>query len=292
MEQLKQCPICAHSNSILFLEVKDHSISKENFHIEECLNCGFKYTNPRPGENSIGKYYASTDYISHSNTKKGLVNFLYHQVRKFTLSRKLNLINALSPKGHMLDIGCGTGKFLEVCQAEDWKIDGMEPDESAREIAETTIGKPLYKDIFSISGKGKYQIITLWHVLEHIHQLNESISHIADLLDSNGTLIIAVPNSNSYDAKKYKDHWAAYDVPRHLYHFENKTMEALLKKHHLKIIKMQPMKFDAFYVSMLSEKYKTFKSINFLKSMFTGLVSNWKAGKDNYSSMIYIAKKE
>lgn len=290
--ELKSCPICSSTDLEKALTLKDHSISKETFHISRCKTCGFNFTNPIPSEEAIGKYYQSEDYISHSDTNKGIINKLYHFVRKQSLKSKLNLVNKnSSTKGTILDIGCGTGYFLQSCKEDGWKIQGMEPDNSARTLAEKNTGQKIHTNLFELKEENQFDIITLWHVLEHVHKLNESIQHIHKLLKPNGTLIVAVPNLNSYDSIIYKEFWAAYDVPRHLYHFAPKNMDKLLTKHSFTKIGIKPMIFDSFYVSMLSDKYK-FGKTNYIRAFLNGFISNIKAsGKNNHSSLIYIFKK-
>jgi 2-polyprenyl-3-methyl-5-hydroxy-6-metoxy-1,4-benzoquinol methylase len=241
----------------------------------------------------LGEYYKSEDYISHSNTSKGIISKLYKSVRNYTLNKKLKLISGFVSRGTILDYGCGIGMFLNVCQKAGWKSFGMEPDEGARKIA-TEMGLKTFSDKKTIQtqiGTETFDIITLWHVLEHVTDLEETLNFFKTKLNQNGALIIAVPNYTSYDAKHYKEFWAAYDVPRHLYHFEIETIQKLLSPFGFKLVQTKPMKFDSFYVSMLSEKYKT-GSIKYLSAFLTGLKSNLKAKRaKDYSSVIYIFKK-
>jgi 2-polyprenyl-3-methyl-5-hydroxy-6-metoxy-1,4-benzoquinol methylase len=290
--ELKNCPVCTGTELGHYLTVKDHSISGESFNISTCKSCGFRFTNPIPTEETIGKYYQSEDYISHSDTNKGIINKLYHLVRKQSLKSKLNLINKAVPnKGTILDIGCGTGYFLQSCKENGWKIEGMEPDPNARLLAEKNTGQSIYTDLFSVKEEKKYDVITLWHVLEHVHKLNKSIQHIHKLLKPNGVLVIAVPNHLSYDSVIYETFWAAYDVPRHLYHFTQMDMNKLLIKHNFTQTDLKPMVFDSFYVSMLSDKYKYGKT-NYFRAFLNGFQSNTKAASQkNYSSLIYVFKK-
>lgn len=292
-ERLEQCPICGKEEFKNFLVVTDNAVSKESFVIVECENCTFKFTNPRPDTDSIDKYYESEEYISHSNIKTGIINRAYHVVRSITTKQKVELINRHSPaKGTILDYGCGTGIFLSACKSDGWEIRGVEPNPKAREEASVQTGEIIAKELQEIGGE-KFEVITLWHVLEHIHTLNETLAELMNLLQEDGTLIIAVPNADSHDAQQYKADWAAYDVPRHLYHFTQATMKRLLKKHKMKLHEVLPMKFDAYYVSMLSEKQKEGKT-KMLSSMLNGYKSNSYAEKNgnDYSSLIFVAKKK
>lgn len=287
-EKIETCPVCNHKEFTNTLICNDYTVSNEKFALIKCNNCQFVLTSPRPTKEVIGKYYKSESYISHSNTKKGLVNRIYHLVRNISLANKFNLIKQKENKGTILDFGTGTGYFVNYCLTKGQPAEGLEPDAEAR-LQASAKGATIYSDLSEIKNK-KYRVITAWHVLEHIHDLDETISQLKKLLDKKGRLVFAVPNCNSYDAKYYKEFWAGYDVPRHLYHFTQTTMKAFCKKHNLKIKEIIPMKFDSFYVSMLSEKYKSGKN-NYLSAFFTGLKSNKEAAKNNqYSSLIYIIK--
>ena len=294
MEIISSCPVCASSETKPFISCTDYTVTQKTFQIVECLACAFLFTNPRPQQEGIGEYYQSEDYISHSNSNKGLFNKLYKTVRNVTIARKLRIINKHVSRGTLLDIGCGTGEFLLYCKQQGWKTIGIEPGESARKFAQEyhkldVRNEESIKDIPASS----YDVVTLWHVLEHVHELNERVSELNRVVKDNGIVIIAVPNHTSYDASHYKEFWAAYDLPRHLYHFSPKTITSLFQKHGLKKVETLPMKFDPYYVSMLSEKYKTGK-IKYLEAQMTGFKSNQKASTkkdDSYSSQIYIFKK-
>lgn len=286
------CPICSHGESRSFLEVKDHTVSNEIFHLVKCIQCGFLYTDRPPGQQEIGKYYQSSDYISHTDSKQGLFNQVYQFVRNISLQHKFNLLKSGTHQkiGNLLDYGCGTGAFLKFVQDQGWSAMGMEPDDGAREKASLLLGSPVsspsqLKELPSNS----FDAITLWHVLEHVHDLHETLEVFKRLLKQNGVLVIAVPNHSSWDATYYKQYWAAYDVPRHLYHFTPETIHRLLIDKGFSKVATKPMWFDAFYVSMLSEKYKSGR-IRLLSACMIGWISNCIAffQPGRCSSQIYI----
>lgn len=287
------CPNCGNINISFILRAKDYTVSGEEFEIWECKNCTQRFTQNIPEKEDIGKYYQSENYISHSDTTRGFVNNLYHKVRKHTLIQKRKLIEKSTGKnsGNILDVGAGTGAFLSTMKISNWNIAGTEPDKNAREKARELYGINLAQseEINSLPEQS-FDAITLWHVLEHVHDLHHYVEQLNKLLSPDGKLFIAVPNYTSYDATIYKEYWAAYDVPRHLYHFSPKAMKNLLKAHALNIEKLKPMWFDSIYVSMLSEQYKTGKS-HPIKAMINGSISNMKTLFDNSkcSSLIYVA---
>ncbi len=291
-ESLKKCPVCGDNSFANFLIVKDHAVSQESFAIVACKNCTLKFTNPRPASEHIARYYESSAYISHTSKGNSLLNIGYKTVRRFTLRSKLKIVNNYSQKGKLLDVGCGTGHFLEVCKKGGWTVTGIEPNANARALAKKNINDEVYADLFHLKKKDQYDAITLWHVLEHVENLEETIKHLRKILTPKGRIFIAVPNTNALDAKIYQAHWAAYDVPRHLYHFNITSMKHLFKAHKLKLKKIIPMKLDSFYISMLSEKYKH-GSNNYISAFKNAINSNIYAKKNNgeYSSLIYVIKK-
>jgi len=294
MEKLEFCPICNSIHSKPFLVCVDHTVSRETFNIVECESCGFKFTNPRPNESDLGKYYKSEEYVSHSNTNKGFINSVYQTVRKYTLLKKLQLVSKHFKTGKILDIGCGTGEFLNTCKNAKWETLGIEPDDDARNMAIKNYGLDIRKES-DLSGlaDSSFDVISMWHVLEHVPKLNERVEELKRLIKPTGIIIIAVPNCESLDAKSYKELWAAYDVPRHLYHFIPKDIETLFQKHGMKVFQTLPMVFDSFYVSMLSEKIKTGRT-NVIRSTWNGFRSNLSALRSGkkYSSQIYLIRKK
>lgn len=295
MIQYSHCPVCNDSSIHLLFPVRDLSVTGEWFPLWECVNCHVRFTQDVPSMNEIGKYYASEDYISHSDTRRGVVNRLYHFVRNITVKSKRNLVIKSSGRqsGEVLDIGCGTGSYLAAMRASGWKVTGIEPDSMARSNA----GKlhdivPLSAEALFSLPDGTFHAITLWHVLEHVHNLHGYLAKIESLLSPGGRIFIAVPNHISFDARHYRQFWAAYDVPRHLYHFSPDSMNTLLKGHGLEIEKVKPMWFDSFYVSLLSEKYrKGFAGP--LKAFLAGLISNIMTmfSRNRCSSLIYVIRR-
>lgn len=290
-----ECPICRSPEIQASLNAKDYTVSLENFEIWQCKNCTARFTQNIPGKNQIGKYYQSGNYVSHSETRKGLINKLYHFVRNYTLGQKLRMIQKVTnlSKGHLLDVGAGTGAFAASMQKSGWHITGLEPDKTARENARKNHDIALLEpdNLFSLPEES-YDVITLWHVLEHVHQLHEYLDTFYKILKPGGKLIIAVPNFTGDDSAHYQQYWAAYDVPRHLYHFSPQSMRQLMKKHLFSITNYKPMWFDSFYVCMLSEEYKTGRK-NLIKAFIRGLQSNIRAIQHNElcSSVIYIMEK-
>lgn len=289
------CPNCGDHNINYVLSAKDHTVSGEEFEIWECQHCTQRFTQRIPEEDKIGRYYQSQNYISHSDTSKGLINNLYHKVRKRTLVQKRKLIEKATGKkvGNILDVGAGTGAFLQTMQQAGWNSTGIEPDENARQKALELhqLNLKNAENLYLLS-PGSFDAITLWHVLEHVHDLHKYVEQIKNLLTGDGKLFIAVPNYTSGDEKIYQESWAAYDVPRHLYHFSPRAMKTLLTSHGLKIESMKPMWYDSVYVSMLSEQYKTGDS-HPVKAILNGMISNLNAVLNNSkcSSVIYIASR-
>jgi 2-polyprenyl-3-methyl-5-hydroxy-6-metoxy-1,4-benzoquinol methylase len=286
------CPGCGDENISRVLSAKDETVSGKKFEIWECKNCSLRFTQNIPEQENIGRYYQSENYISHSDTKKGFVNNLYHIIRKRTLVQKKNLIETGTGKssGSILDLGAGTGAFLNTMKIAGWDCAGIEPDKTARDKASELYGIHLKQseELFSFPAES-FDAITLWHVLEHVHQLHEYVQKFSEVLRPGGKLFIAVPNYTSKDAQIYGSYWAAYDVPRHLYHFSPKAMERLLNAHGLRLHKIRPMWYDSVYVSLLSEKYKTGKS-NPVTAFINGMISNLNTlfNKEKCSSLIYI----
>ncbi len=269
--------------------VKDHSISQEDFELRYDDRYEMWNTFPKPLLKDLDAYYKSAAYISHTDSKFSLIDKLYQQVKKWMLAYKFKLIEHYQSSGRMLDLGAGTGDFLGEAKNRNWKVSGIEPSLQARNLAESK-GIFLQTDLSEISGN--FDVITLWHVLEHVHDLKTYIKFLKTHLSENGILVIAVPNFKSKDAEKYGSFWAANDVPRHLYHFSQTAIVKLFQEVNLELVQTKPLLFDSFYVSILSEKYKGNK-FSLLRGMLAGLHSNLSAIRTKeYSSLIYVLKHQ
>jgi 2-polyprenyl-3-methyl-5-hydroxy-6-metoxy-1,4-benzoquinol methylase len=272
-----------------FLSCKDYTVSGEIYQV--MMNEEYEMLVTYPVPKNLAAYYKSERYISHTDSKKSLLDKVYQWVKNYTLKKKLNLINSFETQSNnILDIGAGTGDFLKVCKNNNWTIFGAEPNLEARNIAAK---KAVFlKENFLEFENQKFDIITLWHVLEHVENLQEYIFELKKMLSKEGRIIVAVPNYKSYDAKQYKEHWAAFDVPRHLWHFSQNSIHKLFSEVDMVIEETLPMKFDSYYVSLLSEKYK-FGKMKPFKAFYTGLLSNSKASATSeYSSLIYVLKND
>ena len=251
------CPLCLSNRIISTISSKDYSISKEPFEIWQCTQCNFLFTQNIPDEESIGSYYASDEYISHSDTKRGIVNRLYHIARNIMLGKKYRLIKKLSSGKNLLDIGCGTGYFLNYMKNKGFQTQGIEINEQARNFGKQHFGLNIIHPKKLLNGEinQKFKVVTLWHVLEHLYQPGLYLQRISEILDNDGVLILALPNPESYDAKFYQKFWAGYDVPRHIWHFTPQTIDKLTSANYT-ITKLKRLPFDSFYNSLLSEKYR------------------------------------
>ncbi|MDZ4756554.1 MAG: class I SAM-dependent methyltransferase [Bacteroidota bacterium] len=294
MEKLILCPVCKEDLLKRFLSCKDYVASGEDFSLDQCNNCGFVFTNPRPDFNECGRYYESDKYVSHQDNDKSFVLYLYRWVRNRNLKWKLKVISKYQKiTGEILDYGCGLGNFLNFCKQQGWKSTGMDVSENARNVVKERYDINVFPNAeIKNQGNNKYDIITLWHVLEHVYDIDETVLEFHRILKDSGTLFIAVPNRKSYDALHYKEKWDAYDVPRHIYHFSPEDMGVLMNRLGFKIVEKRGMFYDAFYVSMRSEMHNG-RGMKILRGFYRGLISNIKAaGNHKYSSMLYVIKKK
>jgi 2-polyprenyl-3-methyl-5-hydroxy-6-metoxy-1,4-benzoquinol methylase len=286
------CPVCGSASIEPVFSAKDYTVSGEKFSIWQCRECTLRFTQDVPSVHAIGRYYKSEDYISHTNTSRGAVNKLYKAVRKRTLKQKRQLVCKVTSKkqGSLLDVGSGTGSFVKEMKDHGWQVTGLEPDADARKVAKEHFNCELEDShkLFALA-PDSFDAVTLWHVLEHVEDLTRYLEQLKLVLKSNGRLVIAVPNYTSLDASKYKGNWAAYDVPRHLYHFSPRSMRMLMERMGMQILEYKPMWFDSFYVSLLSSKYRHQRT-KWVSALWTGFRSNLKAfiDREKCSSVIYI----
>ncbi|SJZ92431.1 methyltransferase domain-containing protein [Sediminibacterium ginsengisoli] len=290
------CPCCNSADINPVLSAEDYTVSHELFEIWHCNHCSNRFTQDVPDAANIGPYYQSDAYVSHSDTKQGLINKLYHAVRNYTLQKKRSLVQQVTDRkqGSLLDVGAGTGAFAGIMKQAGWQVTGLEPDDTARNVAAEKNGIQLLApgELYQLA-PDQFDAISLWHVMEHVHDLHGYIRRFSAVLRQNGRLLIAVPNYTSQDAEVYGKYWAAYDVPRHLYHFSPAGMEQMMLAEGFVLTGVKPMWFDSFYVAMLSEQYRKGKS-NLFRAAWVGLMSNLKAvgNKKRCSSVIYIFSKK
>jgi 2-polyprenyl-3-methyl-5-hydroxy-6-metoxy-1,4-benzoquinol methylase len=290
-----RCPLCLSEMISVHFRCTDHFISKEVFDIARCSSCGFLFTQDYPDENEITRYYESVDYISHSDTSKGLLNKLYHLVRQFMLIRKKSIVTKATglKTGNLLDIGSGTGHFASVMKKSGWNVKGIEINEKARKSSSSAFGLDIYSpDEISGFEKQSLDCVTLWHVLEHLPNPEEYLLNIFNILKTGGVCIAALPNSSSFDAKFYRNFWAAFDVPRHLWHFDTSTFTLFSEKSPLRIERMSVLPFDVFYISLLSERYRG-SQFPFIRGLMSGTCFAFLSlfNSNRSSSVIYILRK-
>lgn len=288
-----KCPWCGSEKAQISLWLRDEFLTKEDFHICECLNCGLLYTMPRPDKDKIGDYYKSEEYYSHQENKKGFIPKVYEKVKKTNLKHKYKLASKGLNVGTLLDIGCGVGDFLHTAETHGWDCLGVEPSEDAKAIAQKRMkGKIISSEELETLSDGSFDLITMWHVLEHVDDLKWQIVQLQRLVKSSGRVVIALPNYKSYDGQYYKELWAAYDVPRHLNHFNRNTLAKIFKTSGLELIRMDMLKWDAYYISYLSEQYKH-HSLPLVRGVFRGWISNSKARRSGeWSSLVYVFEKK
>lgn len=289
METVTVCPACGGSTFTTLFSCTDHLVSQNPFQLVECSTCNLRITSPRPDRSSIGSYYQSEEYVSHSGTNKGLINRLYHVVRQHAIKQKFKLINSLSKGNTVLDIGAGTGDLLAHLKGQGMEVSGVEPDSNARKVAKERNDLDLQRLDFLEEPGHSFDVISMWHVLEHIDQPQDLLSKLHGMLKGGGALVVAVPNHKSKDASIYGSDWAAYDVPRHLFHFSKGDITRLATNAGFSVETIMPMYFDAYYVSMLSEKNS---GGNLIRAVFNGWRSNVNAQmrSGEFSSLIYVLR--
>lgn len=292
---MSQCLVCKGEYFEPVVLSKDFCVSQEDFKVVKCNSCGFAFTENAPDAASIGMYYEHADYISHTDTKEGLMFKVYHWVRSIMLRRKLGYIQKVARVKTLLDIGSGTGYFVNHVQQAGLGCVGFEPDEVARNQAKKNFNIDLSASLESvIENSNRFDAISMWHVLEHVHELDAYFEKFRILLEEKGVLAIAVPNYTSYDASFYKKYWAAYDLPKHLWHFSPSSLKLLAKNHGFKHIKSYAMPYDSYYISLLSEQHKKSGFFGKIRAMFIGELSYLNAliNSEKASSVVYIFEKK
>lgn len=290
---MNKCPLCANKQTEHYLSSKDYFLSGEPFDLFKCSQCGLIFTHPFPDEKNIHKYYKSVQYFSHPHKRVSLTGKMYDWVKNRNIRAKFEIIHQFKPKGKLLDIGCGSGDFIHYGKKIGWEVCGLEPDEEARKFAAAKTGENILHPEQTLSlESASFDVITLWHVLEHVYDLDKQLTEITRLAKGDALIVVALPNHRSHDAKTYGSFWAAWDLPRHLYHFDPNSIAYLFAKHGYSQVKTLPMKWDAYYVALLSEKYK-YKRQNYIRAIWRAFISNRKAAHTNhYSSLIYCFKKK
>ena len=288
-----KCPWCESEKAQINLWLKDEFLTKEDFHICECLNCGLLYTMPRPDKEKISAYYKSEAYYSHQENKKGFIPKVYERVKSINLKHKYRLATSGMQPGKLLDIGCGVGDFLHTAETHGWECIGVEPSEDAKAIAQKRMkGMIITSEELESFSDGAFDVITMWHVLEHVDDLKWQVAQLQRLVKPFGRVVIAVPNYKSYDGQYYKEHWAAYDVPRHLNHFNRITLSKIFKTSGLELVMMDKLKWDAYYISYLSEHYRH-HSLPLVRGLYRGFISNCKARRSGeWSSLVYVFERK
>jgi len=292
MEKIIECPVCGSNLLTDHFSTKDYFLTQENFSLSLCKECGFVLTNPRPSAEELPKYYNSENYLSHHAKGFSPTRWVYQFLRQINIHHKYSLVKSFIRQGSLLDVGCGTGELLNYFRKKGWEVQGVEPNPQARLFGKQSYNLSVEDErMLQSYPPSSFDVISLWHVLEHVPDLNQRIVDLKKLLKPNGLLFIALPNLTSPDAQYYGSIWAGLDVPRHLYHFTPNTVLRLASQHSLSLIKSFPMKMDAYYVSLLSEQYKG-SCCAFLRASIRGKLSNSQARKSNqYSSMIYVLRK-
>ncbi len=289
------CLVCQSSEQKEVIRVRDHLVSQKIFRINECSKCGFRFIHNPPSEQDAHLFYESEDYIEHSDSSKGLINWTYHKARKWMLRYKLRLIRSLDRGNRILDFGTGTGYFLNYMQSKRYEGLGIEISEQAREFGRETFGLDIRPPdrIYKQGFPSEFDYITFWHVLEHVYHPGAIIEQMHRLLAANGVLIIALPNFRCMDQSYYKEFWAGYDVPRHLWHWDRSTFETFMNNHKFELIKTKMLPLDPFYNCLISESYRKKKWAHILipfigtASLLRGWIRNEKA-----SSIVYFFGKK
>jgi len=294
---LEKCPICGHSEFEKVYDLDDYKITQETFSLEKCPECTLIFTvDPPLGEN-IGRYYESDDYLEHSNRKNDLFSKMYSWGRDLMFGYKYGIIKKLGPKGKILDIGAGSGYYLNFMSKKGYEVQGIEMSERARNHAKSEHGLHIHPDemFHNRDFKQKFDMISLWHVMEHLYDLNKVMKRFDELLNPNGSLVIALPNYNALEVQTYKKYWNGWDVPRHLWHFSPQSIRKLVGNHGFEITSMHTMPLDPLFNTLLTNKYRKGNPlVNVLRMGTVGVASLIQGffNVEKASSIIYIIKRK
>ena len=287
------CPLCGSHRLSHYLTSTDHLVSHNNFEILRCNDCNFLFTQDVPSPQAIGAYYESLHYSPH-HAMSGLMGSIYVMARRVMLRRKAQMVHLYATHtGTLLDIGAGCGHFLSLMQKRGWMVAGCEQSETARQMAQSLFGLSLAGDVWSAQyDTGAFDVITLWHAMEHIHDLHGLWSRLRQWLAADGTLVVAVPNCSSADARHYGCNWAAWDVPRHLWHFSPDAFSALAAQHGFRVVAIHRLPLDVYYISLMSEQYRNEK-FGLLSAIWHSLLFNIRSTFhiQETSSLIYILRR-
>jgi len=290
------CPHCLEGvQSDQYLNCRDRfdGPGSRQFRLVRCLGCGLIYLSPRPPEEETESFYQADGYdpFITLSKPKSTVEKLYSVSRRFTLRWKAKLVHKLVNKGgSILDLGCSTGEFL-LCLREDYKVEGIEPEARAARFAREHFGLNAHTGTLdtTIAGleQAPYDLITMWHVLEHIPNPVSAITQLKTLLKPGGSILFALPNIGSADAGFYGEQWVALDTPRHLWHFTPASLDKLMAKCGFKRVQSGMLPLDTFYNCLMSEqlvikqkgkiqliltpiRLPLFVTLSIIKGLFTG----------------------
>jgi len=282
------CIICNSTINSPYIEVLDR-FSCKSFQIVKC-ECGFKFLSPRPKFSGITYYYENDDYDPHRLENKSIFHTVYGWVQKIALRWKFKHISKFIRSGNLLDIGGGGGRFCSYFKSKGWRVSLQDNSSKARFLAQEA-DIETYTLLSEIQSQ-QFDLITMWHSLEHIHAIDALFQNVNRLTSDDGFLVVAVPNINAPERKFLGKDWAPWDAPRHLYHFNYAQLSKLLRKYGWKIEFSMPMIQDTPYNILLSLNIKS--PLELIWGGFVLLYSLIKitiGGVNSSSSLMVICKK-
>ena len=283
------CIICSSESTSPFLMINDRLANiKEDFQLVKC-ECGLVYLNPRPKFENIKKFYQSHEYDPHKNLKNNFRDKTYKIVQKLTLKWKHKIITSFITTGALLDIGGGRGAFAKFMKEKGWEVTLQE---NFGKIDKRINGLHHIKKLEELDCSDKFDVITLWHSLEHIHDIHALFNKINKFLNPVGILLIAVPNINAPERKFYNKNWAPYDAPRHLYHFNLSSLTLLCSNYGYEIVQKFSLYQDTPYNILLS--IKNYNLIQLIKAgivFFYSFITTLIRGPNYASSTLILCRK-